>query len=115
MGGWLAPALPRAEGSCLPRAVAQEELSALVDSAAALKFLGFIFSGITSGFAEFRFFGPGRKPKVAAPPRYLGLPPDPQAVTDLLRLEGERMIAVRPAPRCRIPPQSGPGKDRDVL
>src|SRR5215213_9596484 len=44
------------------------------DPDAALRFLRFIFDGAT-GYAEFRFFGRGRKTKVAGPSRYLELPP----------------------------------------
>lgn len=74
------------------------------DRHAALKFLQFIFEGVTGGYVEFRYFGPGRKPRVVDRPHYLALPLENESALDeVLRHDGERMITFGPAPRCRIP------------
>lgn len=80
------------------------------------RFLDFLFGGGHNGFVEFRFFGAGRKPKAVEQPAYLPLPLDQEQVaSEVLCHNGGRMIAVGPAPRCRIPGRGGRGKDQDVL
>lgn len=82
----------------------------------ALKFLDLIFSTISGGFIEFRYFGAGQKPKVVDQSTYLPLPMDRDRVAvEVLARNGRQMITVGPAPRCRVPPKGHEGKDQDVL
>jgi hypothetical protein len=86
------------------------------DQASAWKFLNFLFGDINSGYVEFRYFGPGRKPKVVERPAYLPLPlTQEQFASEVLAHNGQRMIAVGVAPRCRIPGRGSAAKDHDVL
>jgi hypothetical protein len=84
--------------------------------AAASKFLDFIFSDIAQGFIEFRYFTPGRRPKVIGKPSYYALPFDHEtALAEVFSRNGQQMITVGLAPRCRIPANRGIGKGQDVL
>jgi putative DNA primase/helicase len=95
---------------------ARETLAVPADQDAAFKFLDFIFSGVAGAFVEFRYFGPGRKPKVCDTPTYLALPLDrAPAAAEVLHRNGKAGIAVGPAPRCRIPGRGCKARDQDVL
>lgn len=86
------------------------------DHVAAGKFLDFIFSGAVSGFIEFRYFTPGRRSKVIGKPSYYPLPLDDEtALAEVLSRNGQQMITMGLAPRCRIPVNGGIGKGQDVL
>ena len=86
------------------------------DHTAAFKFLDFIFEGVTHGFAEFQYFNSGRKPKRLDRPTYLSLPLEYKQVADhVLSRNGQRMITVGVAPRCRIPGGTRAGRNQDVL
>lgn len=97
----------------------QEHIStgepAPVPPAETLRFLDFLFEGISGGYVEFRYFGAGQKPKVVDRSTYLPLPLEHERIlTEVLSRNGRQMITVGPAPRCRIPAK-GEGKDHDVL
>lgn len=82
----------------------------------AVKFLEFVFGGISVGYVEFRYFTAGTKPKKAARPTYIKLPPDYHRIVDeVLASRKEQGIAFGPAPRYRIPPRQDQGKDHDIL
>jgi hypothetical protein len=82
----------------------------------AFKFLDFIFSDTVGGFIEFRYFSAGRRPKVTGKPSYYSLPLDQEtALEDVLSRNGQQMITVGIAPRCRVPSKDGIGKRQDVL
>jgi hypothetical protein len=82
----------------------------------AVKFLEFVFGGISGGYIEFRYFTAGNKPKKAARPTYIELPPDyHQIVDEVLVSWREQGIAFGPAPRHRVPPRGDQGKDQDIL
>lgn len=86
------------------------------DKTAAGKFLNFIFDGAVGGFAEFRYFTSGRRPKVIGKPSYYPLPFDQEAsLAEVLSRNGQQMITVGLAPRCHIPMRGGIGKGQDVL
>lgn len=86
------------------------------DKEAASKFLAFIFSGVAGGFVEFRYFTSGRRPKVIGKPSYYSLPLDHEATfAEVLSRNGQQMISVGLAPRCRIPTNGGVSKGQDVL
>lgn len=93
----------------------QDETGNPADAEAALRFLDFIFAGVTGGFAEFRYFGAGRRPKKADEPTYLSLPIDRnQLASQVLSRNGTQVITVGLAPRCRVPTRGKPGKDGDI-
>jgi hypothetical protein len=82
----------------------------------ALKFLDFIFEGVVGGYAEFRFFGAGLKPKVVDESAHHLLPIEHDWVEkEILSRSGRQMITVGPAPRFQTPPRGKGGKDQDVL
>jgi hypothetical protein len=86
------------------------------DHDAARKFLELIFSDTLGGFVEFRYFTVGRRPKMTGKPSYYSLPLDHEAaLADVLSRNGQQMITVGIAPRCRIPSKGGIGKRQDVL
>ena len=88
----------------------------LPDQATTWRFLDFIFEGATAGYIEFRYFSAGRKPRVIDHPAYHTLPLDHAEVhAELLSRNGQQMITVGVAPRCRIPPRGAAGKDSDVV
>ena len=90
--------------------------SAPADEASSWRFLDFLFAGSSNGFVEFRFFSAGRKPKVIERPAYLPLPLNQeQLAAEVLAHNGQRMITVGPAPRCRVPGRGSAAKDHDVL
>jgi hypothetical protein len=94
----------------------QETLPCPADYAATFKFLDFIFDGIVDAFVEFRYFSSGRRPKSIDHPTYLNLPLDHDRIAgDVLSLNGQRMITIGLAPRCRIPAKGRPGRNEDVL
>ncbi|HEY0319470.1 MAG TPA: DUF927 domain-containing protein [Pyrinomonadaceae bacterium] len=82
----------------------------------ALRFLEFIFQGLTRGYVEFRHLGEGRRPKIIGKPLYLPLPLDHSQVTDeVLTATDSRMISVGLVPRYRIPQGGKSAKDHDVI
>jgi hypothetical protein len=82
----------------------------------AVKFLEFVFGGTSVGYVEFRYFTAGARPKKAARPTYIELPPDYRRIVDeVLASRKEQAIAFGPAPRFRVPPRAGQAKDQDVL
>lgn len=82
----------------------------------AFKFLNFIFDGITGGYAEFRYFAAGRKPKATGPPCYLEIPLDGGRVgEEMLGRAGQQSVMFGPAPRYRVPLRGRRGKEGDVL
>jgi hypothetical protein len=86
------------------------------DHDAAFKFLGFIFDGVGDGFAEFQYFSSGRRPKKLDQPTYLNLPLEQaQVASEVLKRNGQMMITVGVAPRCRIPGKGRTGRNQDVL
>jgi hypothetical protein len=86
------------------------------DSAAARKFLDFIFSDTASGFVEFRYFTAGRRPKVTGRSSYYSLPLDhASGLAEVLSRNGQQMITVGLAPRYHIPGKGSIGKGPDVL
>jgi Domain of unknown function (DUF927) len=86
------------------------------DHAAARKFLEFIFSDSAGGFIEFRYFTAGRRPKVTGKSSYYHLPLNyDEALGEVLTRNGQQMITVGLAPRCRVPPKGGVAKSQDVL
>jgi hypothetical protein len=86
------------------------------DHTAAFKFLDFIFDGVEHGFVEFQYFSPGRRPKKSDQPTYLNLPlQHEQVVNEVLNRNGQRMITVGLAPRCRIPGKGRTGHNQDIL
>jgi hypothetical protein len=86
------------------------------DQAAARRFLEFTFSDGAGGFVEFRYFTAGRRPKVSGKPSYYPLPLKyDEALGEVLTYNGQQMITVGLAPRCRIPAKGGIAKSQDVL
>ena len=84
--------------------------------AAALKFLDFIFDGVANAFSEFRYFSPGRRPKIEGSSTYLSLPLDHERFkSEVFDPHAGQTIMVGPAPRFRIPAKGSAGRDRDVL
>ncbi len=82
----------------------------------AVKFLEFVFGGSATGYVEFRYFTAGARPKQAASPTYIELPPDDRRIVDeVLISRREQGIAFGPAPRYCIPPRRGQSKDQDIL
>jgi hypothetical protein len=103
------PAQSNAEG--LPQSSAAPS-----DHAAAGKFLDFIFRDYAGGYIEFRYFTPGRRPKVIGKPSYYSLPLNHEAAfAEVLSRNGQEMITVGVAPRCRVPANRGIGKGQDIL
>src|SRR5947209_8504260 len=86
------------------------------DHAAVFKFLDFIFDGVEHGFIEFQYFSSGRRPKKSDQPTFLNLPlQHEQVANEVLNRNGQRMIAVGLAPRCRIPAKGRAGRNQDIL
>ena len=80
------------------------------------RFLALIFGSVSGGYVEFRYFGPGQKPKVVDKSAYHELPLDMERIErEVLSRSGRQMITFGPAPRCLIPSKGNEGKDQDVL
>lgn len=76
----------------------------LVDHVAALKFLDFIFGGVTNAFIEFKYFSQGCRAKVVGQPTYLSTPLEHELVkSEIFLSHGDQAITVGLAPRFRIP------------
>jgi hypothetical protein len=86
------------------------------DDDPAFKFLDFIFEGIGDGFVEFQFLSAGRKPKLVDKSAYLTLPLDRERLRDeVMGRNGQRMVTVGVAPRCRVPERGRAGRNQDVI
>jgi hypothetical protein len=93
----------------------QDGSTSPADHSTTLRFLNFLFAGVSGGFVEFRYLASGKKQKAIDAPTYLPLPLDEERViAEVLSHSEEQMVAVSPAPRCRIPERGRAGKDRDV-
>jgi len=97
-------------------AVTASHVQLALECHTALQFLDFIFEGVVGGYAEFRFFGSGLKPKVVDESAYHLLPIEHDWVEkEILSRSGRQMITVGPAPRFQTPLRGKAGKDQDVL
>lgn len=82
----------------------------------AVRFLEFLFGGVTQGFVEVRHLSSGRRPKIIDRPLFIPLPINlPQAVEIIPAGDLSRGVSVGAAPRYRIPQGGKAGKDQDVL
>jgi hypothetical protein len=94
----------------------QDSSTSPADHATTLRFLDFLFAGVSGGFVEFRYLASGKKQKAINAPIYLSLPlEEERVIAEVLSRSEGRMVAVGPAPRCRVPGRGGAGKDHDVL
>lgn len=93
----------------------QDSSTSPADHTTTLRFLDFLFAGVSGGFVEFRYVAPGKKQKAIHAPAYLSLPlNEEKVIAEVFNRSEDRMITVGPAPRCRIPGRGRTGKDRDV-
>lgn len=82
----------------------------------AVRFLNFLFYGMSRGYVEFRFTGGGGRQKQTHKPAFHSLPVNAAGTArEALGVSGGQDVFVGPGPRYRVPDGGRPGTDREVL